>query len=55
MNGAVQSVLTRCPSHRHIQGVRPTRTLCGASIAWVNIPTRPELATCPQCLRMVKP
>ena len=40
------------PTHRHLAGARPTRNLCGSSIAWVNVTTKPGLATCPQCIRM---
>lgn len=40
------------PTHRHLTGARPTRTLCGGSIAWVNVTTKPGLATCPQCIRL---
>lgn len=43
-------MLAHAPTHRHLPSPHPTRALCGASIAWSNITTRPELATCPTCL-----
>jgi hypothetical protein len=35
---------------RHLASVHPSRALCGASIRWANITTRPELADCPVCI-----
>lgn len=52
-----QPVLWRSETHRHLSGALPHRTLCGTSIAWVNVTTKPGLATCRRCIgmMMVKP
>lgn len=48
-----QPVLWRSETHRHLSGALPHRTLCGTSIAWVNVTTKPGLATCRRCIGMM--